>query len=201
MARTSYDPQVRVLAIVLMLTCAARARADESHRLEFELGAFAIGSIEVDKTAQKQRSGLAPQIAMRGAYQIGAGVRVGVEVGTLFGTGYGNYEGAATIAFDRTIAKSGNRTFALGPALDLGYAIYEFDAALVPGPSSGFVYYGPFARALVQLHVLWRDRAENRVGLVIGAGAAVVAAQYIDSATGGGTRVEPTLEVALESRF
>ena len=193
----SHAHAVRNAAIALLLV-PFTAAAEPRWRLD--LSARGIASVELDDSASQTREGIVPAFGVRALRRVGA-----FELGGMISAGvpayYGKTEAALSLDHEEVISDGSTRvTFATG--VDAGVGLLYFDAPPeTPAMSDALIYWGPLARARLQLHVL--DVLPNRraVGLVVGANAAITSARYMSPSSGAGLRLEPELEVGLTMRL
>ena len=202
------------LVPIALVSIGSIANASPTWRLD--LSARGIGSVELDSSATMTRGGLVPAMSVRAERRAGP-LHIGGTLGAGFPAWYGKTDAALSLDYEAALA---DRTCTMIPNDDIGEqrctgARWLIDAGVDAGigllyfdappetPSSGnaLVYWGPLARARVQLHVLDVLPSTRAVGLVVGANAAVTSARYMSPGSGTGLRLEPELEVGLTMRL
>ena len=172
--------------------------ADPSWRLD--VSARGIGSIEIDNTAVMTRDAIVPALGIRAEKRFGS-VMVGGTVGAGFPAWYGKTDAALSIDHERVLS-DGDVRWSIAIGLDAGIGVYYFNAPPETEASdNALIYWGPLARARVQLHVLDVLPNTRALGLVVGANAGVTSARYTSPAAGAALRFEPELEVGLTMRL
>jgi hypothetical protein len=191
------------------------ATADPDWRLD--LSGRGVGSVELTGTEQ-MREGFVPAASMRALRRVGA-LDVGGTITAGFPAFYGRAEAAFSVDHEHVLARPtcvhvsdgsdaighevcrGAR-WSIAGGLDAGVGLlYAGAPPETPASSDALIYWGPVARARLQLHVLDVLPSSRAVGLVVGANAAITSARYTSTASGTGVRFEPELEVGLTMRL
>ncbi len=185
-----------IVASIPTLLFGLPARAEPSWRVD--LTARGIGSVELDSGAMQPRDGLVPALGVRAMRRVGA-VQLGGTIGGGFPAYYGKSDAALSIDYMHAIR--GERV-QLATGFDAGVGLLYFDAPPeTPAGSNALIYWGPLARARVQLHVLDVLPNGRAIGLVAGANVAITSARYMSPGDGTGLRLEPELEIGLTMRL
>jgi hypothetical protein len=208
---------VKLVAVVMAasnLVMSCPAAADPNWRVD--LSARGIGSVELDDRAAHRRGALVPALAVRALRDVGA-VQLGASLGAGWPAWYGKADAALAIDHERVLAvphcelvadegigheacRGARWSIAVG--LDAGVGLFYYDAPPETPPSSdALLYWGPLARARLQLHVVDVLQARRAIGLVVACNAAITTARYMSTASGTGVRFEPELEVGLTMRL
>jgi hypothetical protein len=186
------------LAILLAVCSGTNADADPTWRLD--LSARGIASVELDNSATMTRDGVVPAMSARVERRIG-----NLYVGGTFGGGmpawYGKAEALGSIDCEHVLS-DGDARWAFDAGMDAGVGLLYFDAPPETSPTdNALLYWGPLARARLQLHVMQVMPNARAVGLVVGASTAVTSARYMSPGSGTGLRLEPELELGLTMRL
>jgi hypothetical protein len=190
------------------------ASADPGWRID--VSARGVASVELDSGAMQMREAVVPAFGARfehrvGAFYLGGGFTAG------FPGWYGRTEAALSVDHERVLAKPtcevvsndwigeqhchGAR-WSLAIGADAGVGLLYFDAPPeTPAISDAVIYWGPLARARVQLHVLDLVAGARAVGLVLGVNLAVTSARYMSPSAGNGIRLEPEIELGVTMRL
>jgi len=188
----------RWLAPALVVWIGSIAHADPRWRLD--LSARGVGSVELDSTSTMSRDGLVPSVAVRAERRVGE-LSIGGTLGAGAPAWYGKTDAALSIDHEHVLA-TGDARWSIDVGLDAGVGLLFFDAPPeTPSTGNALIYWGPFARTRVQLHVLDVLPNTRAVGLVIGANAGITSARYMSPGSGAGLRLEPELEVGLTMRL
>lgn len=172
------------------------AQAEPTWRLD--LSARGVASIELESGAMQPRAGLVPALGIRALRRIGS-VQLGGTIGGGFPAYYGKADAALSI--DYVVALGGER-LQLATGLDAGVGLlYAGAPPETSASSNALIYWGPLARARVQLHVLDILPNGRAVGLVAGVNAAITSAHYMSTADDTGLRLEPEVEVGITMRL
>lgn len=191
-------------ALVALAAAATPASADDS-TWRLDLGVRGAGSVELDSAPSMDRGGVVPTVSIRAQRRFGS-VLVGGYLGAGMPAWYGQHELSGSIDFERVLRAPDEETdtarLSLTAGLDAGVAMLFYDAPPeLSASSDALMYWGPLARARLQLHALWPTPIGKLVGVVVGVGVAASRSHYISTASGTGVRLEPGVEVALEVRL
>jgi hypothetical protein len=213
------------LAAALVVGASALPRsAFAEPRWRLDLSARGIASFELGNTQMTDvttRDGFVPAVGARFERRIGRGDadeprRVGWLVGGAMSAGFPAYYGKteAVLSIDRELVviaddsrtrndgSAGGTRWLVAAGVDAGVGLLYFDAPPeTPSMDDALVYWGPLARARLQLHVLDVLPNTRAVGLVVGANAAITSARYMSPSSGTGLRLEPELELGITMRL
>ena len=170
-----------------------------------DLAARGITSFEL-ADSMHTRDGVVPALGGRVLRRVGR-----LLLGGSFGAGmpawYGKAELAASVDIEQVLAQPSCTLITAGPddigrrecrgyrwsidtGLDAGIGLFYFDAPpMLEAPGDELLYWGPLARARVQLHVLSPLASGRALGFVAGIAAAVTSAHYM-STQDTGVRVD-----------
>ncbi|MEO8549876.1 MAG: hypothetical protein ABI678_07875 [Kofleriaceae bacterium] len=183
---------MRVLWILAGL--ASAAHADPRWRLD--LAVRGVGSIATGDSGSL-RSGLAPALAIRAEWMVGA-FAIGGSIAVAAPAWAGQLD--AAIAADDAVAHGAQWAAAVG--VDGGASVFYFDAGLGDShPMDPVKYWGPFARVRAQLHYLWPQPNGRELGLVLGPLVAATWAHPWFGERTDGARLEPGFELGLTLRL
>lgn len=202
------------LAALALLLLPLTAHAEPRWRLD--LSARGIASLELDSSATQMRDGIVPAASVRALRRYGS-VQIGGTISAGFPAWYGRTEASLSIDHELALAEPtcelvANETvgeqrchgarWSIDTGFDAGVGLLYFDAPPeTPSNGNALVYWGPLARARLQLHVLDVLPTTRAVGLVVGANAALSSARYMSPGSGSGVRFEPELELGLTMRL
>lgn len=158
------------------------------------------------------RSGAVPSLTIRAQRTLGP-FFVGANLAAGFPVYVGQHEASLSLGLARTLRESRcTRTdfdpgadveqdcdarLALLGGIDAGVAFLYYDAPPELSASSDAVlYWGPLARARAAFRATWPTPNGKELGVMIGAGVAVVSARYMSTASGTGVRLEPEVDIA-----
>jgi len=198
----------RLLAVELLSLGLASPAIAEGWRLD--LGVRGAGTVEL-ATASPDRVGVVPSVGVRVEHRLGP-VFVGGAIAAGFPAYFGQHEAAASVDREHVLrSPTCDRVAAIGdcPArisidagIDAGMAMLFYDAPPeLPAASDGLLYWGPFARARIQLRATWATPNDRAVGIVVGLGLAASRAHYMSTDGGTGVRAEPSIELGLDVRL
>ena len=223
-ARSVMRPTLAGVLVVVGIASPRAAGAEPRWRLDlsargiasFELGNTRMTDVTSTEDLARARDGLVPAVGVRFERRIGrdegadhGGWLVGGAMSAGVPAYYGKTEAVLSVDREVVIADGSKRPggdggtrWLVAAGVDAGVGLLYFDAPPeTPAHDDALIYWGPLARARVQLHVLDVLLTTRAVGLVVGANAAVTSARYMSPSAGTGLRLEPELEVGITMRL
>lgn len=204
---------VKLLPLALILA-PATAASDPGWRID--VSARGIASVELGDSSTPMRDVVVPTVGARIERRVGS-----LYIGGSFGAGlpawYGKTEATLSIDHEHVVSKPtcelvpndfigeqqchGAR-WSIDVGADAGIGLLYFKAPPeTPAMSDALIYWGPLARARLQLHVMDLLAGSRAVGVVAGANLAITSARYMSPDVGTSLRLEPELELGITMRL
>jgi hypothetical protein len=179
---------------LLVLLAPSTVFADPAWQLD--LSARTAASL-ASSSAPNDRVGIAPAILVRATHRLGP-LHVGGTLGAGFPAYYGQHEASLALQYEHALGRCADPCRRIITGADLGIAMLFHDAPPESSASSeALLYYGPLARARVELRTTWETPTGKQIGFTIGLALGATRATYMTTTEGTSMRLEPSATIGL----